>query len=115
MANVSDFAALHRNETFQALFTGDQSSVAVEKRWIEGQLLTNHTLSEESRRYLQGKLAGINSVQQLTLAMHQRTIEENPFGADPRQEPRAVLAHLPRGLQGINRAFPARRAAQGGR
>lgn len=115
MANVADIAALHRNEVFQDLFTESASPVAEEIRHLHSRLLYDRTMKEEERRFLQGKLAGINAVQQLVEALHRRTAEENPFGATPRQEAKAVLAHLPRSLQGINRAFPARRAAQGGR
>lgn len=113
---MGEIASLFRNETFRALFEERDSPVVVEKTWIEGQLLTNNSLTEGRRQFLQGKLAGINAVLMLVEALHERTRNElHPDRASHRQEPRPELAFLPRGLQGKLRAFPARRAAQGGR
>lgn len=110
-----DFAGLHVNSDFQALYSHEDSAVYQLIEQLKHELLTQVGMTEKQRIHNQGFLAGMLEVQRRVERMHERIREHKPSVPTHRQEPRAELRFLPRRFQGTVRTFPGiSRAAQKG-
>lgn len=111
-----NFAGLHVNPSFQALFSHEDSAVHQLIEQLKQELTTHVGLTEKERIHSQGFLAGMLEVQRRVERMHERIREQKPSVPSHRQEPRAELKFLPRRFQGTVRTFPGfGRTAQKGR